>query len=63
MVEKEIKQGETGAAAEPATEVGKGIKEEKDTGVTSEPTKDKDEEAAEKPEAFRDWLKSKRSQL
>jgi len=62
--QEEIKQGETGAAAEPATEVGKGIKEEKDTGATtSEPTKDKGEETAEKPEAFRDWVKSKRSQL
>jgi transposase-like protein len=61
--QEEIKQGETGVSGEPAAEVGKGIKEEQDSGATSEPTKDKDEATTEKPEAFRDWLKSKRSQL
>ena len=60
---EETKQGETGGSAEPAAEVGKGTKEEKDTGVSSEPPKNKGEETPEKPEAFRDWLKSKRSQL
>ena len=60
---EETKPGETSGSAEPAAEVGKGTKEEKDTGVSSEPTKDKGEETTEKPEAFRDWLKAKRSQL
>ena len=60
---EETKPGETGGSAEPAAEVGKGTKEEKDTGVSSEPPKNKGEETPEKPEAFRDWLKAKRSQL
>ena len=59
--QKEGKQGKTEVSAEPAGEAGKGVKEEKTKEVTSKPAKD--EGTTEKPSGFKDWLKSKRSQL
>jgi transposase-like protein len=59
--QEEGKQGETEVKVEPAAEAGEGVKEETGTKVTTEPAKD--EETNEKPSGFKEWLKSKRSQL
>jgi hypothetical protein len=59
--QEEGKQAETEVKVEPAAEAGEGVKEEKGTEVTTEPAKD--EETNEKPSGFKEWLKSKRSQL
>ncbi len=59
--QEEGKQGETGVKVEPAAEAGEDVKEETGTKVTTEPAKD--EETNEKPSGFKEWLKSKRSQL
>jgi transposase-like protein len=72
--QKEGKQGESKVSAEPAAEAGASVKEEKPKEGTSEPAKEekpkegtsepaKDKEATKKPNGFKDWLKSKRSQL
>jgi hypothetical protein len=58
---EEGKQGESKVSAEPAGEAGEGVKEEKAKETTSEPAKD--EETTQKPSGFKEWLKSKRSQL
>ena len=59
--QEEGKQGETEVKVEPAAEAGKDVKEETETKGTTEPAKD--EETTEKPNGFKDWLKSKRSHL
>jgi transposase-like protein len=58
---EEDKQGETEVAAEPAAEAGESVTEEKETEAPSEPAKG--EETTEKSSGFKEWLKSKRSQL
>jgi hypothetical protein len=52
---------ETEVAAEPAAEAGESVIKEKETEGASEPAIE--EETTEKPSGFKDWLKSKRSQL
>jgi transposase-like protein len=59
--EEEGKQGETEVAVEPAAEAGESVTEDRETEGASEPAKG--EETTEKPTGFKDWLKSKRSQL
>jgi len=59
--QKEGKQGETEVAAEPAAEAGESVTEGKETETPSEPAKG--EETKEQSSGFKDWLKSKRSQL
>ncbi len=59
--QEEGKQGETEVKVEPAAEAGESVKEETGKKATTEPAKDQD--ATEKPSGFKDWLKSKRSQL
>jgi outer membrane biosynthesis protein TonB len=59
--EEESKQVETEVAAEPAAEAGESVIKEKETEGASEPAIE--EETTEKPSGFKDWLKSKRSQL
>jgi len=59
--QEEGKQGEADVSAEPAAEAGEGVKKEGDKEAASEPSKE-----AETPETssnFKEWLKSKRSQL
>jgi len=58
---EEDKQGEAEVAAEPAAEAGESVTEEKETEAPSEPAKG--EETTEKSSGFKEWLKSKRSQL
>ena len=59
--QEEGKQGESKVSAEPTTEAGEAVKEEKAKEGTSEPAKD--EESTKEPNGFKEWLKSKRSQL
>ena len=63
--QEEGKQGETEVKVEPGAEAGEsvreGVKEEKEKEPTREPAKD--EETTEKSSGFKQWLKSKRSQL
>jgi transposase len=59
--QEEGKQGKSKVSAQPAGEAGEGVKEEKAKETTSEPTKDKG--TTQKPSSFKEWLKSKRSQL
>ena len=59
--QKEGKQGESKVSAEPAAKADESVTEEKAKEGTSEPTKE--EETSKKPNGFKDWLKSKRSQL
>jgi hypothetical protein len=59
--QEEGKQGESKVSAEPAAEAGKSVKEEKPKEGNSEPAKD--EETTNKPNGFKEWLKSKRSQM
>jgi transposase-like protein len=59
--QEEGKKGETEVKVEPAAEAGESVKEETETKATTEPAKD--EENTEKPSGFKEWLKSKRSQL
>jgi transposase-like protein len=59
--QEEGKKGETEVKVEPAAEAGASVKEETETKATTEPGKDQD--TTEKPSNFKDWLKSKRSQL
>jgi transposase-like protein len=59
--QEEGKKGDTEVKVEPAAEAGESVKEETETKATTEPPKD--EETTEKPSGFKEWLKSKRSQL
>ena len=59
--QEEGKQGKTEVKVEPAAEAGEEVKKETETKATTEPAKD--QETTEKPNGFKQWLKSKRSQL
>jgi transposase-like protein len=59
--QEEGKQGKTEVKVEPGAEAGESVKEETETKATTEPSKD--QETTEKPSGFKDWLKSKRSEL
>ena len=59
---EEGKQGETEVAVEPAAEAGESVTKESETEGASEPVIEK-EETTEKPSGFKEWLKSKRSEL
>jgi transposase-like protein len=59
--EEEVKQRESEAAVEPATEADESVTEESETEGGSEPAQG--EEPTEESSGFKEWLKSKRSQL
>ncbi|MCG6918779.1 MAG: helix-turn-helix domain-containing protein [Deltaproteobacteria bacterium] len=61
--EEEGKKGESQVVAEPAAEAGESVTTEGEREGTSEPVTEKKEETTEKPSGFKEWLKSKRSQL
>lgn len=60
---EEGKKGESQVLAEPAAETGESVTTESESEGTSEPEIEKKEETSEKPSGFKEWLKSKRSQL
>jgi outer membrane biosynthesis protein TonB len=59
--EEEGKQGETEVAVEPAAEEEKSVEEESEAAGAKEPAAK--EETTEKSSGFKEWVKSKRSQL
>jgi hypothetical protein len=61
--EEEGKRGESEVVVEPAAEAGDSVTRESESEGTSEPVTEKQEETTEKPSGFKEWLKSKRSQL
>ena len=61
--EEEGKKGESQVVAEPAAEAGESVTTESEREGTSESVTEKKEETTEKPSGFKEWLKSKRSEL